>query len=93
MDISKLNKADVLATLYNRSRPLGMGFLHFTPEDMTPAEAQQMLDAGQTHFDYVKGRVLKVHLDGDEMKTALYNRDNGDQAAEMAPATLIAAAA
>ena len=35
IDISGLDKADVLAALYNNSRPLGLGFLHATPEDMT----------------------------------------------------------
>jgi hypothetical protein len=35
MDISKFDKADVLRLLYNNAKPLGMGFLDDTPEDMT----------------------------------------------------------
>ena len=30
VDIKGLNKAEVLAALYNNSKPLGLGFLHFT---------------------------------------------------------------
>lgn len=90
MDISKLNKADALADLYNNSRPLGMGFLHFDPQPMTSAEAAELLKT-KTYFDYLKGRVMKVDLSGDELRTALYNRDNGDGAAERALAHLEAA--
>ena len=40
IDISSYEKADVLVTLYNHSKPLGLGFLHFTPEDMTALESK-----------------------------------------------------
>jgi hypothetical protein len=84
MDISKLNKAQVLATLYNNSRPLGLGFLHSTPEPITTEQAQAFLDSGQTYFDYLNGRVMKIDLSNNELRTALYNRDNGMNAAENA---------
>jgi len=86
MNISTLNKADVLATLYNNSRPLGLGMLHYTPEEMTREEAQKLLDdAGpRPYFDYLKGRVMKIDLGKDELRTSLYNRDNGPDAAENA---------
>lgn len=87
MDISNLDKAEVLAALYNNSQPLGMGFIHFTPEDMTKEEAAKLLTE-QTSFDYLKGRVMKVDLEGNELRTHLYNRDNGDGAAERVLATL-----
>lgn len=44
MNISDLNKAAVLAALYNGAKPLGMGFLHYDPEPMTDVEAQTILD-------------------------------------------------
>ena len=88
MDISKYDKADVLRVLYNNSGPLGMGILHFTPKEMTREEAQAMLDTGQTYFDYVKGRVMKIDLSSDELGTEVYNRDNGNDAAEKALAVL-----
>ena len=88
MDISNYDKADVLRVLYNNARPLGLGMLHFDPKDMTKEEAQELIDSGQTYFDYVKGRVMKVDLSKTDLRTALYNRDNGDKAAESAIATL-----
>ncbi len=83
IDISKLNKGDVLATLYNNSQPLGLGFLHYDPKPMTKEEAEELLKE-HTYFDYLKGRVMKVDLKGDLLKTWLYDRDNGAGAAEHA---------
>ena len=52
---------------------------------MTEAEAQELLDSGQTYFDYLKGRVMKIDLSGDsELDPRLYDRDNGAGAAERA---------
>ena len=81
IDISKLNKADVLAALYNNSQPQGLGFFHSTPDAMRTEEAQAPLDSGQSYFDYLKGRVMKIDLSGDDLKTWLYDRDNGQGAA------------
>lgn len=81
----------LVAALYNNSQPLGMGMLHFTPEDMTTAQAQEIIDDmvairrshGETrdvfYFDYLKGRVMKVGNDrkDGEMDGRLYDRDNG----------------
>ncbi len=83
MNISNYNKAEVLAALYNNARVQGMGFLHAQAGDMTTEEAQHILDeTPDKYFDYVSGRVMKVDLSGDELRTHLYNRDNGDNAAE-----------
>lgn len=83
MDISDLNPADVLATLYNRAKPQELGLLHYEAELMTREEAQRLLDSGQQYFDYVKGRVMKIRLDGKgNLDTRLFNRDNGHYAAE-----------
>ena len=80
IDISKRDKAEVLAALYNAAKPQGMGFLHYTPDPMTKEEAVALL-AKDTYFDYVKGRVMKVSIEGDELNPRLYDRDNGDGAA------------
>ena len=82
INISTMNKAEVLAGLYNKAKPLGMGFLHYTPEDMTIEEAQGYLDQGITYFDYLKGRVMKVDLKGTEFDPWLYDRDNGQGSAQ-----------
>jgi len=81
IDISKLNKADVLAALYNNSRPLGLGILHSEEKDMTREEAEELLKT-QTYFDYLKGRVMKVELSGNEFDPYMYDRDNGEGAAQ-----------
>lgn len=84
MNIAKLNKAGVLAALYNNARVQGLGVFQAKSGDMTIKEAQKILNSGQTDFDYLYGRVMKVDLSNDELDTWLYNRDNGDGAAEKA---------
>lgn len=85
MNISNYSKAEVLAALFNAAKPLGLGRLHYRPDHiMSVQEAQEMLDSGQTFFDYVEGRLMKVGLDKDELDTYQYNRDNGENAAENA---------
>jgi len=84
IDLTDMNKAEVLAKLYNNSKPQGIGFLQHNPEEMTTKEAQALLDSGQTYFDYLKGRVMKIDLKGDELRTWLYDRDNGQGAAALA---------
>lgn len=81
IDLTGLNKAEVLAALYNASRPQGMGFLQYDPTPMATEEANQLLQ-GRTRFDYLKGRVMKIDLGGEELDPRLYNRDNGEGAAE-----------
>lgn len=79
--IGHLNKADVLAALFNHARTQGLARLHYKPEHiMDRAEAQGLLDEYQT-FDYLEGRVLKVDLRTDELAEWLYDRDNGQGAA------------
>jgi len=91
IDIKGLDKAAVLAALYNASQQQGMGFSH--PRGtcaMTVEEAREALkgrdDNGNRdmYFDYLHGRVMKVDLSGDTLKTWLYDRDNGQGAAERA---------
>ena len=74
------NKAEVLAKLYNASHPQGFGFIHAEAKNMTVEEAQELLDSGQTDFDYLKGRVMKIDLSGDDLDPRLYDRDNGEGA-------------
>jgi hypothetical protein len=88
LSIAGLDKADVLAALYNASRPLGMGFMHYDPAPMTRDQAAAVLAQG-TYFDYLKGRVMKIDLSkDDQFEEWLYDRDNGDGAAARALAVL-----
>lgn len=90
VSIVGLDRADVLAALYNASKPQGMGFLHYEPVPMGREEAEALLKE-QTHFDYLKGRVMKLDLSckiGDAFDAWGYDRDNGNGAAERAIASL-----
>lgn len=87
MNIKDLDKSKVLATLYNNAKPQGLGMLQYSPSPMSESEAAALLKES-TRFDYLKGRVMKVDLSGDELDTWLYNRDNGHNAAENALASL-----
>ena len=81
INIKDLPKNKVLAYLYDSAITQGMGFLQYDPAPMSDEEAQSILDSGQTYFDYVKGRVMKVDLSKDEFDPWLYDRDNGNGSA------------
>ena len=80
IDISKKDKAEVLAALYNASKPVSRGWMQFNSMPMSVEEARILLER-TSYFDYIKGRVIKVDLSGNELETWLYDRDNGDGAA------------
>lgn len=95
INIAGLDKAEVLAALYNNAKPLGYGILHFDPTPMTAEAAQAIIDNESAapdypgnrrglYFDYLKGRVMKVNLSDDEFDPRLYDRDNGQGAADKA---------
>lgn len=88
INLKGLNKADVLAALYNASKPQGMGFMQYDPRPMTREQAQILLDEGQTDFDYLIGRVMKIKLSGNELDPQGYDRDNGRGTAERAISSL-----
>jgi hypothetical protein len=104
IDIADLNEATVLAALYNRARPQGLGLLHFTPDLMDEAEAASLLRE-QRRFDYLKGRVMKIGFFDPERQENdrnqpgklvgewLYDRDNGPGALAGVLATLRSATA
>jgi hypothetical protein len=78
IDIEGLSKAQVLAALYNRSKVQGLGYLQAKPGQMTEAQAQQELDkSSDKYFDYLHGKVMKISLATDEVRSDLYDRDNG----------------
>ena len=100
ISLKGLDKAAVLAALYNASKPQGLGFLHFDPAQMTVPEAAELLDEKQArlkeinsmggnwneiYFDYLKGRVMKADLTSDtEFSPGGYDLDNGAGAAQRA---------
>lgn len=87
INISGLNKAKVLRLLFNASKQQGLGFLHADGAiPMTEPESEEIIRecAGRLSFDYLKGRVMKVDITGDDLIPYLYDRDNGTGAAERA---------
>jgi hypothetical protein len=83
IDISGLDKAKVLQALYIYAQTQGLGRLQYQEGGLTYDEAQKML-RGNSYFDYVNGRVIKVNLAGDSFTPYLYDRDNGNGAAQRA---------
>lgn len=84
IELNGRNKAEVLAKLYNASRPIGLGVFQHRAVDMSVDQAQAILDTGETYFDYLQGRVMKIDLSSNELDPRLYDRDNGQGAAEAA---------
>lgn len=80
IDIKGIEKAELLAALYNRAKVQGLGFLQAKNGDMTIDEAQKIVEQGYLYFDYLKGRVMKVNLEGDTLNPSGFDRDNGQGA-------------
>jgi hypothetical protein len=89
IDLKGLNKAEVLARLYNASKVQGMGFMQAIGGRMTIDEAEELLKQ-DTYFDYLYGKVMKVDLSKDSFDPWLYDRDNGTGKAESVLKDLIA---
>lgn len=49
---------------YNLSVPVGMGFLHYTPEPLTSEELNELavFHSNSISLDYVKGRGVKFNI-------------------------------
>ena len=75
IDITHLDLVSFIKNVYALSEPVGLGFMHFTKEPLTDAEAQSIIDTRQfsdtglyppkfnevsIHMDYVKGRACKM---------------------------------
>lgn len=78
VSIVGIDRAELLAALYNNSRPQGLGAFHYNPVPMTTEEAASLLQE-RTYFDYLKGRVMKIELKegATEIFEGLYDRDLG----------------
>jgi hypothetical protein len=80
-DISGLDKKEVLRALFRNAEPQGLGFVQYNSADtISDEEAEKLLKKG--YIDYLKGRVMKIDLSKSVVDTYLYNRDNGNNAAE-----------
>ena len=62
IDIKGLDKATLLAGLYNNSKPQGLGFLNADPKPMTRDQAELIIQTQGMNFDYLQGRVIRLIL-------------------------------
>lgn len=84
VDITGLDKVEVLYALYNASHVQGLGFLQAV-DNYTLEDARRDYEASDDKwFDYLHGRVLKVDLSGNEFNPRLFDRDCGNGAAAAA---------
>ena len=85
--IGEMERASVLAALWNASKQQGMGLfdkLGGREMKMTRADAADLLDrqGENPYFDYLRGRVMKIGFDGPYLtRVNMYDRDNGEGAA------------
>lgn len=82
ISIKGIDKARLLAELYNNSGSLGNGWIHAKAGDMTIEQARDILaDMASPVFEYLNGRPLKVDLSGDWLETIYYDHWNKDPGA------------
>jgi hypothetical protein len=89
MDISGLDKGDVLSALYNHARVVNR---HADIGILFPAKARIVRSDRPGLISRLYGRNLMVDLSGDELDTAAYNRHNGPCSAESALIDVVNAA-
>jgi hypothetical protein len=77
IDLEEMDKAEVLATLYNAATPFGMGFLEYEAKPMTKDDARNILDKFHEPFDYLKGRAMKIDLSDDMLDPSRYDNYYG----------------
>jgi len=70
LEITGANLIDVVKAAYDLSKPVGMGFMHYTPEPLTDDEARELINGDRSgvalSLDYVKGRACKLVVFKDE---------------------------
>lgn len=81
IDISNKDKAEVLAELYNNSKPMGMGIAQYDPTPMSIEVARKILEQKQS-FDYLRGRPIKINFRDNVIWVRGYNNDNAQGLAQ-----------
>jgi len=86
INIEGLDLADVLVALWEHSHEQGISFLGTYSLGFTKEQARKELERNHGYCDYINGRVIKCDLfpDSTEFDSRLYDRDNGEGAAQKA---------
>jgi len=74
IDVTGVDIKELIKKAYELSKPQGLGFLHYTPGELTEEEVNDILAKSVSnsrynkglHLDYVKGRSLKFHMFQEE---------------------------
>jgi hypothetical protein len=77
IDITGLDKAEVLLALYDGSKYQGLGILQAIPTYTLEMAREDYEKSPDKYFDYLHGKVMKVYLGKDEFDDRFYDRDNG----------------
>jgi hypothetical protein len=83
INVKGIDRAILLAELYNGTQPLGMGVLRDIGS-MSADLARELLGGREIDVDYFCGRPIKVTIRNDEFDPRLYDRDAGEGAAQRA---------
>lgn len=79
IDITGIDRAELIAELYNNTQPLGLGILQDIKEGLTAERVRAVITSGldeDLYLDYVAGRPIKVILrDNSLLHARLYDRD------------------
>lgn len=85
INIRGVDKADILAALYNGAHGGLAGGFSYLQREMTPQQAKLLIEKQTNlYFDYVDNRPLKIDLSGDVIDATLYDHYNGGCAAQRA---------
>jgi len=82
VNIEGLSRAKILATLYNNSKTLFPGNIHYTSDIMTEKDAEEILNT-QSYFNHLNHRIIKIDFSdkgtsfGKEINERLYDSYNG----------------
>ena len=94
MLLIKVRPWQVVKAVYDMCRPVGIGMLHYTPEEMTQQQAEDYVDhqlradgLGFVSMDYVNGRQCKFHFkvtaDGCEIENERWYDHHPEELAEL----------
>ncbi len=84
VSIKGLDKVLVLQALWKNCKAQGVSPVHVPVRTEVSLEECKRGLTESCNFDYWKGKVLKVNLEGDEFDPSCYDRLNGEGAAQRA---------
>ncbi len=88
VDISGIDKKELLQALYTHAEPKGYGWYHYISDHVLPDEERESILAKGDRIDYLHGRGMKIDISDDSVDTSVYNEYNGERSAEMIIASL-----